>query len=308
MNRWTETDIPNQNGRFVIVTGATSGLGYETARALAAKGAEVVLAVRNLSKGRDTVQRIQSLTKGAKVEVELLDLASLNSVAEFCNRMIHRDRPIDILVNNAGVMAVPNRQTTQDGFELQFGTNHLGHFALTGQLLPLIQKASAPRVVSVSSIVHRYGKINFDDLQSQGRYGPMKVYGQSKLAVLQFALELQRRSDRHGWGILSCAAHPGFARTGLQTAGPNLGKPEGAKSRDGYALISFLSQDAASGALPSLYGATSPNAQGGAYYGPSGGFELKGTPVPAKLSRRARDEKTASELWNVSERLTGVKF
>jgi NAD(P)-dependent dehydrogenase (short-subunit alcohol dehydrogenase family) len=308
MGAWTEEQMPDQSGLFAVVTGATSGLGYETARALAAKGAEVVLAVRNESKGADAMNRIRARTPAARVEVEWLDLASLRSVAAFCDRMAKRDRPVDILVNNAGVMAVPARRTTEDGFELQFGTNHLGHFALTGRLLPLIRRAPAPRVVNVSSLVHRWAAIDFADLGCEKGYRPMRAYGQSKLAVLLFAQELQRRSERRGWGILSNAAHPGFARTGLQTAGANLGRTDGRKPRNGFALISFLSQDAASGALPTLYAACSPDAAGGAYYGPGGWMELKGDPAPAKVARQALDARTAAELWKVSEQLTGVSF
>ncbi len=308
MASWTESQIPDQSGRFAIVTGATSGLGYETARALAAKGAEVVLAVRNDEKGANAVQRIRALSPFANVEVELLDLASLKSVESFSDRMIKRGRPIDLLVNNAGVMAVPTRHTTEDGFELQFGTNHLGHFALTGRLLPLIRQGKSPRIVSVSSLVHRWAAIDFSDLACEKNYRPMRAYGQSKLAVLLFAQELERLSQRHEWGIFSAASHPGFARTGLQTTGPNLGRASATKERDGYSMIQFLSQDAASGALPSLYAATSPDAKGGAYYGPNGSFELKGTPTVAKKSRRAIDEATAAKLWRISEELTGVTY
>ncbi len=308
MRGWTEAQIPDQSGRFAIVTGATSGLGYETARALAANGAEVVLAVRNEEKGENAIQRIRAITPSAKLEVELLDLASLHSIEAFCDRLLKRGRPIDLLVNNAGVMAVPTRHTTEDGFELQFGTNHLGHLALTGRLLPLIRQGQSPRIVSVSSLVHRWAAIDFSDLQCEKNYRPMRAYGQSKLAVLLFAQELGRLSHRHDWGIFSAAAHPGFARTGLQTSGPNLGRETGTKERDGYSMIHFLSQDAASGALPSLYAATSPDAKSGAYYGPSGSFELKGTPTVAKKSRRAIDEATATRLWRISEELTGVTY
>jgi len=308
MRAWTEREIPSQTGRLVIVTGATSGLGYETARALAQNGADVVLAVRNAGKGDAAMALIQALAPKAELAVEVLDLASLRSVTAFCERMHARNRAIDLLINNAGVMAVPTRQITEDGFELQLGTNHLGHFALTGMLLPLIQRAVSPRVISVSSLVHRYGTIDFADLQREHGYRPMRVYGQSKLAVLLFARELQRLSDQHGWGILSAAAHPGFARTGLQTAGPNLGREAARKPRDGYSLISFLSQDAANGALPTLFAATSKDATGGAYYGPRGLFELKGAPAAAKVAQQAQQQQTASELWTISEALTGVSF
>lgn len=306
---WTERDIPDQTGRLAIVTGATSGLGYETARALAQSGASVVLAVRDVDKGARASQRIGELAPRATLEVMRLDLASLDSVKSLASEMVRRDRPIDLLVNNAGVMAVPTRQLTQDGFELQFGTNHLGHFALTAGLLPLLRRGHSARVVSVSSLVHQWAKIDWDDLQRERSYRPMSAYGQSKLAVLLFARELQRRSVLQGWGLMSNVAHPGFARTGLQTVGPNLGREANGKSpQSGYSLISFLSQDAASGALPSLFAATSPEAQGGAYYGPDGRFELKGTPRLAKIARRGRAEQDAARLWALSEAMTQVRW
>lgn len=306
---WTERDIPDQTGRLAIVTGATSGLGYETARALAQSGATVVLAVRDVDKGARASQRISQQAPGATLEVMRLDLASLDSVQSFAHEMVRRDRPIDLLVNNAGVMAVPTRQLTQDGFELQFGTNHLGHFALTAGLLPLLRRGRSARVVSVSSLVHKWAKINWGDLQRERAYRPMSAYGQSKLAVLLFAKELQRRSVLHGWGLMSNAAHPGFARTGLQTVGPNLGREDKGKStQGGYALISFLSQDAASGALPTLFAATSPDAQGGGYYGPDGRFELKGTPRRAKIARQGRADQDAARLWALSEAVTQVTW
>ena len=205
----TQSEIPSQLGRTAVVTGATGGLGYETALALAKAGAEVILTGRDDRKGRSAIEKISREVTGARVSYEHLDLASLASVADFAQRMQAR-QSLDLLINNAGVMALPRRQTTADGFEMQFGTNHLGHFALTARLMPLLRRASGPRVVSVSSLAHRTGLIDFDDLQGARVYAPWKAYGQSKLATLMFALELQRRSDAAGWNLISNAAHPGI--------------------------------------------------------------------------------------------------
>jgi len=219
MAKWTTNDIPPQKGKLAIVTG-TGGLGYETALALAAAGAETIVAGRNETKGRETIRKILALSPRAAVRFEKLDLADLASVAAFAGRMLAADRPIDILVNNAGVMTPPQRQSTVDGFELQFGTNYLGHFAMTARLLPLL-RGNGARVVQVSSGAHRMGgAIHFDDLQWERSYKPWAAYAQSKLAMVLFALELQRRSDANGWGIRSNAAHPGFARTELIANGP----------------------------------------------------------------------------------------
>src|SRR3954466_12906388 len=213
------SDIPSQLGRTAVVTGATGGLGYEAALALAKAGAEVILTGRDDQKGRSAVEKIGHEVTGSNVSYEQLDLASLASVADFAQRM-HARQSVDLLINNAGVMALPRRQTTADGFEMQFGTNYLGHFALTARLMPLLRRASGPRVVSLSSLAHRTGLIDFNDLQGARVYSPWKAYGQSKLACLMFALELQRRSDAAGWNLISNAAHPGFARTNLFTSGP----------------------------------------------------------------------------------------
>src|SRR4051812_31871743 len=215
----TKAEIASQFGRTAVVTGATGGLGYETALALAKAGAEVVLTGRDDQKGQSAVEKISCEVTGAKVSYEYLDLASLASVADFAHRMQSR-QSLDLLINNAGVMAVPRRQTTADGFEMQFGTNYLGHFVLTARLMPLLRRASGPRVVNVSSLAHRTAFIDFDDLQGARVYSPWSAYGQSKLAMLMFALELQRRSDATGWNLTSNAAHPGFARTGLFASGP----------------------------------------------------------------------------------------
>src|SRR5580704_10099192 len=298
---WTLADIPPQTGRRAIVTG-TGGLGYETALALAAAGAIVILAGRNETKGRGSVVRILNLHPQARISFEQLDLASLASIAAFAGQMEAMREPIDLLVNNAGVMAPPRRETTADGFELQFGTNHLGHFALTGRLLPLLRAGASPRVTTVSSGAHHTGRIDFDDLQWERQYRPWPAYSQSKLANLLFALELQRRSDEGGWGLLSDAAHPGYARTELIANGPGLNS---FSSRIGSLLIApWASQSAADGALPQLFAATSPDAKPAGYYGPGRLFELVGPPAPARISNAAQDQEVTNHLWDVSEALT----
>jgi NAD(P)-dependent dehydrogenase (short-subunit alcohol dehydrogenase family) len=304
MLEWTAANIPDQTGKFAIVTG-TGGLGYETALELASRGGEVVLAGRNRTKGAKSVAAIVAEVPAAKISFEELDLASLESIAAFADRMKASHRALDILVNNAGVMSPPQRKTSADGFELQFGTNHLGHFVLTAHLLPLLRAAQKPRVTTVSSGMHRIGRINFDDLQFEKRYRPVAAYGQSKLANLMFAFELQRRSDARGWHLLSNAAHPGYARTDLIPNGPGT---KGLSYHLSRLLALFLSQSPAEGALPVLFAATAAEARPGGYYGPNGSFELIGTPGIARSSRRAQDKAVAQRLWDVSEQLTGVTF
>jgi len=302
---WTLADMPPQTGRYAIVTG-TGGLGYETAVALAGTGASVLVAGRNAAKGAEALARIRAAHPAAEVAFEPLDLASLADIAAFALRMQAAGRPIDLLVNNAGVMMPPHRSLTSDGFELQFGTNHLGHFALTGRLLPLLRQGRGPRVVAVSSGAHNMGRIDFDNLQWERGYAPMAAYGASKLANLMFALELQRRSDAAGWGLTSLAAHPGYARTELIANGPG---DDSWMSRIARPLIEpWASQSAADGAWPQLFAATSPGVVGGGYYGPSRLMEMKGPPAPARISQRARDPATARRLWDVSEQLTGVAY
>ena len=302
---WTTNDIPDLSGRLAIVTGATGGLGLETAIVLAGKGAEVVLAARNPDKGAEAERLIRSRHPNAAVGFDLLDLASLASVQAFAERHLATGRPIDILIDNAGIMALPTRQTTVDGFEMQFGTNYLSHFALVGRLLPLLTAAKA-RVVQLSSVAHRSGHIRLDDLNYQSHYSPWPVYQQSKLAMLMFALELQRRSDTHGWGLTSVAAHPGFARTDLIANG-HAGKP-GLFARGARLLEAVLSHSAADGALPILMAATLPDPTPGGYYGPTGFQEMKGPPGVAVIKRQARDADVARRLWAESERLTGVTY
>jgi NAD(P)-dependent dehydrogenase (short-subunit alcohol dehydrogenase family) len=301
---WTAADIPDLTGTYAVVTG-TGGLGYETALELTRHGAQVVLAGRNPAKGAQSLAKIRAAVPAASIVFEDLDLADLKSVAAFAARMNAAGRPIGRLVNNAGVMAFPTRRITVDGFETQFGTNHLGHFALTAGLLPLLRAARQPRVVTVSSHLHHSGKIRFDDLQAKRRYTPNRAYAQSKLANLLFMLELQRRSDTRGWNILSNAAHPGGAATDLIPNGP------GASGLQGWLMARFgglVLQPAADGALPQLFAATAPNARPSTYYGPMHRLGLKGPPGIARMSKRAQDKSVAARLWEVSEKLTGVMF
>jgi NAD(P)-dependent dehydrogenase (short-subunit alcohol dehydrogenase family) len=295
-----QAEIPSQLGRSAVVTGATGGLGYEIALALAKAGAEVILTGRDERKGRSAIETISPA--GAKISYESLDLANLASIADFSQRMLSR-QSLDVLINNAGVMALPRRQTTADGFEMQFGTNYLGHFALTARLMPLLRRASGPRVVNVSSLAHRTAFIDFDDLQGARVCSPWKAYGQSKLAMLMFGLELQRRSDAAGWNLTSNVAHPGFARTGLFANGPG-----GLLSLASDFAAPFFGQSATDGARPILFAATSPKARPGAYYGPSGIGELRGAPAPALIMPQASDAARAARLWNVSEKLTETSF
>lgn len=298
----SQGEIPSQLGRTAVVTGATGGLGYETALALAKAGAEVILTGRDERKGQAAIDKIGREVAGAKITFEPLDLASLASVADFAQRM--RDRQsLDLLINNAGVMALPRRQATAGVFEMQFGTNHLGHFALTARLLPLLRRAVAPRAVSISSLAHRTGRIDFADLQGERFYSPWKAYGQSKLACLMFALELQRRSDKAGWNLTSSAAHPGLARTNLFASGPG-----GLLALATDLAAPFVGHSAADGAQPILFAATSPLAKPGGYYGPGGFSELRGAPAPAVVMPQARDAAAAARLWDVSGKLTDASF
>lgn len=303
---WSDKDIADQTGRVAVVTGANSGIGLIAAQALAAQGAEVVLGCRNLQKGADALASIRAHVPGANARVESLDLASLASIRDFAARLQRELPKLDLLINNAGIMAIP-RTLTADGFEMQIGTNHLGHFALTGLLLSKLLSTSGSRVVTVSSGMHHYGRLNFDDLMGERRYDKWRAYSQSKLANLVFALELDRRLRRAGATTISLAAHPGYAATNLQLVGPEI-----TKSKIARAFMSLgnavLAQSPEMGALPSLRAATDPSAEGGQYYGPSGINELRGPPVLVKANRRARDGESAERLWDVSTRLTGVTY
>jgi NAD(P)-dependent dehydrogenase (short-subunit alcohol dehydrogenase family) len=302
---WSAADIPSQAGKLAIVTGGTSGLGFEVAIALAQANADVVLAGRDESQGRWAVDKIRALAPASLVRFEQLDLANLAAVAGFAHRVERMARPLDLLVNNAGVMALPQRQFTADGFEMQLGTNYLGHFALTERLLPLLRRGRDPRVVQVSSLSHRLAAIEFEDLHFERRYSPFRAYGQSKLALLLFTFELQRRSDRGNWGIMSLAAHPGYARTPLFEKGPG---PHSLIYRMHRGLSGWLGHSAESGALPLLYAATSAKVRPGDYYGPQGALELAGPLGAAGISKKAKDRETARKLWEISEQLTGLTW
>jgi len=292
---WTTIDIPDQTGRTAVVTGANTGLGYETAAALAAKGAHVVLAVRNLDKGKAAADLIARRTPGADVTLQQLDLTSLDSVREASDQLHNALDRVDLLVNNAGVMFTP-KGTTKDGFELQFGTNHLGHFALTGRLLDLLTGTPDSRIVTVSSIGHRFGRIRFDDLQSERRYNRFLAYGQAKLANLLFTYELQRRLA--GTDTVAVAAHPGGSSSELDRYLP-------APVKIAFAA---MSQDTETGALPTLRAATDVTVAGGQYVGPGGFLEMGGNPKVVASNRRSHDPAVQRRLWTVSEELTGVVF
>lgn len=305
--------VPDQHGKLAIVTGANSGLGYETARRLALAGADVTLAVRDSAKGEEAKRTILAAWPAARVVVAELDVASLASVGRFADDWLRDGRPIDLLIDNAGIMGVPVRTVTSDGFEIQLATNYLGHFALTGRLLPLLRQGGGARVVTLSSLAARIGPIDFDDLQGARSYRAWRAYGQSKLADLLFALELDRRSRLGGWGITAVAAHPGVTRTNLGSSGPSLGGEAWyrrimSRLTDLFMKLPGASQQPDQGALPVLFAATSPAAVGGGFYGPDGRLELTGGPTPARIPRQARDEAAAARLWEVSEELTGVRF
>jgi len=303
MAHWTEQDIPDQTGRTVVITGASSGIGESAALALAAKGAQLALAVRDQARGEATRAKILQATPGAAVEISLVDMASLASIRAFAERALGLPK-IDVLLNNAGLGLQSARAVTVDGFERQFGTNHLGHFALTGLLIPALLRAPAPRVVAIASIAHRRGAIDFDDLQGAKLYNGRKAYGQSKLANLMFAYELDRRAREQGSRLISVAAHPGVATTGFVAA---TGMPGPAVAL-GNLAIRLFGQDSAHGALPGLYAATMPNVQGGQYWGPDGLLEIRGAPKQAKPKPHALDREVWLQLWTVSEQLTGVTY
>jgi NAD(P)-dependent dehydrogenase (short-subunit alcohol dehydrogenase family) len=299
---WNQENIPDQSGRLAVVTGANSGLGLVTARELARKGACIVLACRNQAKGEKAQRAIEMRAPTAKVELAELDLASLGSVRAFAERLRSEHDWIDLLINNAGVMATPHGRTA-DGFELQFGTNHLGHFALTGLVIDMLEGRKDARVVTLSSGVHRIGKIAFDNLSGERRYFRWRAYGQSKLANLLFALELDRRLRAAGSAVKSMAAHPGYAATNLQHAGPT-------RLDELLMLVpnKVFAQSDEMGALPTLYAATEPGVEGGTYVGPDGVAGQRGHPTKVSPNAAARDEAVARRLWEVSEEMTGVRF
>lgn len=302
-SKWTDADVPDQSGRVAIVTGSNTGLGFQTAKVLAAHGAKVVLAVRDTDKGNSAAARIVGASPRADVTVQPLDLGSLQSIRTSAEELKAAYPRIDLLINNAGVMYPSPRQTTKDGFELQFGTNHLGHFALTGLLLEHLLPVAGSRVVTVSSVGHRIrAAIHFDDLQWERHYDRVAAYGQSKLANLLFTYELQRRLAAHahapGESTVALAAHPGLSNTDLMRHLPSIARP----------LMPFVSQSPERGALPTLRAATDPAAQGGQYYGPSGFQELLGNPKVTQSSKQSHDQELQGRLWSVSEELTGVTY
>lgn len=306
MTNWTAGDMPNLSGRVGIVTGANSGIGFYIALELARHGMQVTMAARDPGRGEDAVKRVRAAAPDANVELALLDLADLSSIRSFAQGWSTQHEGLDLLVNNAGVMAIPYRRTV-DGFEMQFGVNHLGHFSLAGLLLPSLLIGEGARVVTVASGAHQRGRINFEDLQSEKGYRPWGAYSQSKLANLLFAFEFQRHIDAAQADLLSVAAHPGYAATNLQAVGPRM---RGSRLQAMAMNLGnrFFAQPADQGALPELYAATSPDVVGGGYYGPGGRFERRGYPKRVIASRQAYDEAAAKRLWEVSEQLTGVTY
>jgi NAD(P)-dependent dehydrogenase (short-subunit alcohol dehydrogenase family) len=303
---WIEQNVPHLSGKVAIVTGATSGLGFETTKVLALQGAHVVLAVRNTAKGDRAAANIRAAIPEADLEVMTLDLASLVSVRRFADAFAGTHDRVNMLINNAGVMAVPRRETA-DGLEMQLGTNHLGHFALTGLLMPLILRTPDARVVTVSSSAHVYGRIAFDDLNSERSYGKWRAYGQSKLANLLFTYELQHRLEALRSTAISVAAHPGYAATNLQFVGPDM---EGSKLGRLIASSAYrlMAQSAAMGALPTIFAATSPDVHGGDFIGPDGFMEQRGFPRKVHSNGRSHDTAVAAQLWAISAQLTGVSY
>jgi NAD(P)-dependent dehydrogenase (short-subunit alcohol dehydrogenase family) len=294
--QWTENDVPDQRGRVAIVTGSNSGIGWDTARVLAQKGATVIMACRSLPKANTAANQIRALKPTGKIEVMALDLGDLESVRAFAAAFLAQYDRLDLLINNAGVMMPPYGKTTQ-GFEQQFGINHLGHFALTGLLLERINATPNARIVTVSSGAHQYGIINFDDLNWEKRYPPTRAYGQSKLANLLFTYELQRKLNAAGFNTLAVASHPGWTATNLQQHSAAI-----------QLLNPILAQNTAMGALPTLYAATAPQVRGGEYFGPNGIFEMRGYPKKVVSNALSRDEALAQRLWSVSENLTHITY
>lgn len=304
--------VPDLSGRLAVVTGANSGLGFGLAQRLSAAGAEVVMAIRNRAKGEAAIDRIRATVPAAKLTIRRLDLSSLASVAALGRELTAEGRPVDLLINNAGLMTPPRREQTDDGFELQFGANHLGHFALTFHLLALLRAAPSARVVTVSSLAATQRNIDFDDVNAQRGYKPMRSYGMAKLAQLMFAVELQRRSRRGGWGLTSNAAHPGLTKTNL-LSGASYGraKPtmQARLARLSWRIMPFMWLDVDEGIKPTLYAAVSPEAQGGLYYGPRGFYETVGGGVTfAGMPHLARSDADTRRVWELSEQLTGVCY
>ncbi len=310
MARRADVVVPDLTGRLVVLTGGSDGVGFGLAGRLAAAGAEVVLPVRNPEKGRSAVDRITAAVPGSRVSIRRLDLSSLQSVADLAGELVTEGRPIHVLINNAGVMNPPERRTTVDGFELQWGTNHLGHFALTARLMPLLTAGGA-RVTTQSSIAARSNAINWDDPNFEKSYSVGKAYSQSKIANLMFGLELNRRSAQAGWGITSNVSHPGVTATNLLAAQPHMGRSRDTMSVRlirSFARMGVFTQTVDQGLLPALYAATNPDADGGKLYGPRGFQHTAGAPAEQEVYEPARDTADAARLWELSERLVGLRF
>ncbi len=303
---WAERHIPDQSGKTFVVTGANSGIGYATTAALASKQAKVIMACRNRAKAEQARAEIASAVPKAQLDIVDLDLADLASV-NACAHTLEQTYPrIDALINNAGLGWI-KRTETADGYEMQLGANHLGHFALTCKLIPLLKQAPDARVISTASLAHYWGRIHFEDLQLKQSYSRVKAYGQSKLANLLFGLELQGYFERNQLPIKSIIVHPGMAGTNIANSALEAGNHQ-AMAKIAEALTPFVTQSPQMGCLCTLYAATSPDAQGGRYYGPKYAFEMFGTPKPARIAKHARDPAIAKRLWDVSEQLTGVHY
>jgi NAD(P)-dependent dehydrogenase (short-subunit alcohol dehydrogenase family) len=304
--------VPDLSGRLAVVTGANSGLGFGLTRRLAMAGADVVMAIRNRARGEAAIDKVRTDVPAAKLTIKHLDLSSLESIAALGQELHAEGRPIDVLINNAGVMTPPRREETNDGFELQFGANHLGHFALAGHLLPLLRAAPSARVVTVSSLAAGQANIDFDDANAQRGYKPMRSYGIAKLAQLMFAIEFDRRSRAGGWGVMSNAAHPGLSKTNLLSgASYAAGRPtvSARLARWSWRFLPFMWLEVDEGIKPTLYAAVSPEARGAAYYSPRGFYETAGGGVTfAHMPRLARSDIDRYRLWRLSEQLTGVNF
>jgi len=299
---WTAAAMPPQAGKTVLVTGANSGVGFQAARELARHGAQVLLGVRDVAKGEAARQRILAESPQAQVAIVPLDMASLASIRGFAGEFVSSGAKLDVLVNNAGVMALPKREQTADGFERQFGTNHLGHFALTGLLIPALLRAQAPRVVTVASLAHRNGKMEWDNLQSEKSYSPWGAYNMSKLANILFARELDRRTREAHSKLMSVAVHPGVSQTNISAHGTDL------KTTLFRIFGGLFVQNDEMGSLPTLYAATEPGVQGGQYIGPDGRGEMGGYPKVVQPRPQGLDEQAGRRLWTVSEQLTGVVY
>lgn len=306
-HHWTVADMPDLAGKTAIVTGSTAGLGLVAATELAAHGADVTMAVRDVARGEKAARAIIDAYPEASVQVALLDLTSLASIRDFATAFAKGHKRLDILINNAGIMGVPRREVTTDGFEAQFGTNHLGHFALTGLLMPLIRKSKGARIVTVSSNLHKTGRMNFDDLMGEKSYKPWAAYGQSKLANLLFTSELQRRLETAKIDAIAVAAHPGWSNTSLMTSGPMKGRGRFMKWL-GQSVNNRMAQPVTMGALNELYAATAADVNGNDYIGPDGKNEQSGYPHKADRSQFAKNAADATRLWDVSEKLTGISY